>query len=31
VPDYAIPGVRERVAAEADYMKHIQDPKGRRK
>lgn len=31
VPDYAIPGVRERVAAEADYMAHIHDPHGRRK
>ena len=31
VPDYAIPGVRERVAAVADYMAKIQDPHGRRK
>lgn len=31
VPDYSKPGVRERVAAEADFMERIQDPHGRRK
>lgn len=31
VPDYSQPWVKERVAAEADFMHYIQDPHGRRK
>lgn len=31
VPDYSIPGVSERVAAEADFLHYIQDPHGRNK
>lgn len=30
-PDYSKPGVAARIAAEADYMERIRDPKGRRK
>lgn len=31
VPDYSQPGVKARVAAEADFLHHVQDPYGRNK